>query len=43
MHNASTQSRKVNAYIPIAWPKIQVLENKQGSPYSRDEDEWYMA
>ena len=22
MHNASTQSRKVNAYIPRAWPKI---------------------
>ena len=24
MHNASTQSRKVNAYIPRAWPKISV-------------------
>ena len=22
MHNASTQSRKVNAYMPRAWPKI---------------------
>ena len=22
MHNASRQSRKVNAYIPRAWPKI---------------------
>ena len=22
MHNASTQNRKVNAYIPKAWPKI---------------------
>ena len=22
MHNASTQSKKVNAYIPRAWPKI---------------------
>ena len=22
LHNASTQSRKVNAYIPRAWPKI---------------------
>ena len=22
MHNVSTQNRKVNAYIPIAWPKI---------------------
>ena len=22
MHNASTQSRKVNAYMPKAWPKI---------------------
>ena len=41
MHNASTQSRKVNAYIPRAWPKIQVQESKQGSPYSKDEDEWY--
>ena len=43
MHNASTLSKKVNAYIPRAWPKIYVQENKQGSPYSRDEDEWYMA
>ena len=32
MHNASTQNRKVNAYIPRAWPKIWVQENKQGSP-----------
>ena len=22
MHNASTQNRKINAYIPRAWPKI---------------------
>ena len=22
MNNASTQSKKVNAYIPRAWPKI---------------------
>ena len=43
MHNASTQSRKVNAYIPRAWTKIQVQESKQGSPYFGDEDEWYMA
>ena len=43
MHNTGVQSRKVNAYIPRAWPKIQVQENKQGSPYSRDEDEWYIV
>ena len=22
MHNASTESKKINAYIPRAWPKI---------------------
>ena len=22
MHNASTQSKKINTYIPRAWPKI---------------------
>ena len=43
IYNASTQSRKVNAYIPRAWPKILVQESKQGLPCSRDEDEWYMA
>ena len=43
IHNASTQSRKVNAYIPRAWPKILVQESKQGLPCSKDEDEWYTA
>ena len=28
MHNASTQSRKVNAYILRAWPKILVQVNR---------------
>ena len=28
IHNASTLSGKVNAYIPTAWPKIKVQENK---------------
>ena len=28
MHNASIQSKKVNAYIPRAWPKMCWIANK---------------
>ena len=30
MHNASMQSRKVNAYIPRAWPKYRCRKVNRG-------------
>ena len=32
MHNASTQSKKVNAYIPKVWPKMRTKGTKHDIP-----------